>query len=376
MVRGIELTLLIGPAVPIPAPREVVEALTSVEVRSSASGPTGFELQFNVGRNSLLQTLFLLKGAAGLTPPLRVILIVTMNGRAEVISDGIMTDHVTRPGSAGQASTVSIMGTDLSALMNLIPFDGVPYPAMPVEARVLMILGKYAVLGIIPRIIPRAFTDVPNPLDIIPRHQGTDLEYLEQLADEAGYKFYVEPGPIPLTNIAHWGPEVKVGVPQPALTMNSDFETNVDNIQFTFRNDRQEMPVVMIHNRESKLSIPVPVPDVSLINPPLGLLPPVPRGFRILKDTAKRSFPEAMIFGLSGSARTADCVTGNGSLDVLRYGSILRTRRLVGVRGAGLAFDGLHYVTDVTHSIKRGEYKQSFTLSRNGLVSTVPRVPV
>jgi hypothetical protein len=29
----------------------------------------------------------------------------------------------------------------------------------------------------------------------------------------------------------------------------------------------------------------------------------------------------------------------------------------------------------VTHNIKRGEYKQSFTLSRNGLISTFSEVP-
>jgi hypothetical protein len=61
---------------------------------------------------------------------------------------------------------------------------------------------------------------------------------------------------------------------------------------------------------------------------------------------------------------------------VLRYGHVLKPRRLVGVRGAGQAFDGLYYVASVTHSIKRGEYKQAFRLVRDGLVSTVPRVPV
>ena len=40
----------------------------------------------------------------------------------------------------------------------------------------------------------------------------------------------------------------------------------------------------------------------------------------------------------------------------------------------GPAFDGLYYVKSVTHKIKRGEYKQNFKLSRNGLVSTVPTV--
>ena len=68
-------------------------------------------------------------------------------------------------------------------------------------------------------------------------------------------------------------------------------------------------------------------------------------------------------------------MTANGSLDVLRYGRVLKARKLVGVRGAGAAFDGLYYVKSVTHNIKRGEYKQSFTLSRNGLLSTFQTVP-
>lgn len=71
---------------------------------------------------------------------------------------------------------------------------------------------------------------------------------------------------------------------------------------------------------------------------------------------------------------SSDAISANGSLDVLRYGQILRARMLVGVRGAGLAYDGLYYVNSVTHSIKRGEYKQNFTLSRDGLISRASRV--
>ena len=55
---------------------------------------------------------------------------------------------------------------------------------------------------------------------------------------------------------------------------------------------------------------------------------------------------------------------------------MLRSRQLVGVRGVGEAFDGLHYVTSVTSTLKRGEFTQSFSLARNGLLSTIPVVPV
>jgi len=109
--------------------------------------------------------------------------------------------------------------------------------------------------------------------------------------------------------------------------------------------------------------------------PPLGLIPPIPQRMEFISETAKFSFPQALSMLLGRASQAADAVKANGSLDVLRYGRILSARGLVGVRGAGMAFDGLYYVDSVTHNIKRGEYKQSFTLTRNGLVSTVPRVP-
>jgi len=84
----------------------------------------------------------------------------------------------------------------------------------------------------------------------------------------------------------------------------------------------------------------------------------------------------ALMTGLAFAGQHSDSVFGAGKLDVARYGRLLKSRQLVGVRGAGLPFDGLYFVKSVTHEIKRGEYKQSFTLARNGLVSTFPTVPV
>ena len=80
--------------------------------------------------------------------------------------------------------------------------------------------------------------------------------------------------------------------------------------------------------------------------------------------------------GMAYASRHSDAVTGQGSLNVTRYGRVLKARQLVGVRGAGDAFDGLYYVKSVRHDIERGEYKQNFSLARNGLLSTTSRVPV
>jgi hypothetical protein len=135
------------------------------------------------------------------------------------------------------------------------------------------------------------------------------------------------------------------------------------------------MPLVFLQEEFSKAVVGVPIPDLSPLSPPLGLIPPVPPRITRLGHTAKLKPWVALLHGLAYAAAHGDAVFGTGTLDVARYGRILKSRRLVGVRGAGEAFDGLYYVTKVTHSIQRGDYRQSFTLARNALVSTLPAVP-
>jgi hypothetical protein len=159
------------------------------------------------------------------------------------------------------------------------------------------------------------------------------------------------------------------------LNINMDAHTNVESLRFTFDKERKVMPIVFIQEEISKAIIPIPIPDITPLNPPLGLIPPIPPKIEPLEETVFESPLKAVMMGLAEASRSSDAVTASGSLDVLRYGRVLKSRQLVGVRGAGLAFDGLYYVTSVTHSIKRGEYKQSFQLARNGLISTLPKVP-
>ncbi len=180
---------------------------------------------------------------------------------------------------------------------------------------------------------------------------------------------------MPGVSTAYWGPEIKVGVPQPALNINMDAHTNVESLSFTFEPDKRALPLIFIQDPTTKVPIPIPIPDITPLNPPLGLVQPLPKRLEPIEQTAKYSPVRAALIGLAKAAQSADTVSGSGSLDVLRYGRALRARRLVGVRGVGLAYDGLYYVKSVTHNIKRGEYKQSFTLSRNGLISTLPKVP-
>ncbi len=375
MLKGVNLQLYIGPLVPIPAPRMVIEALTDVSVTVNDVGQSGFQLSFTLSTQSPLHTLLLLTGGASISI-LRVVIVVILNGTPTVIMDGVVTNHQIQPAKDTGHATLTVTGEDLSVLMDKIDFSGFPFPAMPAEGRVALLILKYSVLGIVPLVVPSILIDVPIPVERIPYQQGTDLSYIKELAEQVGYVFYIDPGPVPGVNIAYWGPQIKVGIPQPALNINMDAHTNVESLSFTFNNNLNAIPTVYHYEALTKAIITVPIPPVTPLNPPLGLIPPIPtRLAPVSYDLAKRSLLQGIMIGLGKASQWAEAVTGRGELNVLRYGRILKARQLVGVRGAGTAYDGLYYVKSVTHNIKRGEYKQSFELSRNGLISTVPRVP-
>jgi len=373
VTAGFYLTLLMGPVVPVPVPKVVLDALTDVEVTSSAEGRNGFRLGFTLSNRSPLHTVLLV--TASQTPLLRVIVIATINGLPHVLADGVTTNYETSSGSQPGQTTLNVIGEDLTKLMDLVDLSGLPYPAMPAEARVALILAKYAAFGAVPLVIPSLFPDVPLPTNEIPRQVGTDLAYVNHLAADAGYVFYIDPGPVPGASIAYWGPQIKVGVPQPALNINLDAHTNVESLSLGFRTGETTLPVVYVQNQETRVPIPVPIPNINPLQPPLGLIPPMVTNVTFLHETANRSPMAAIALGLAEASRSADAVTGSGSLNVVRYGHVLKARQLVGVRGAGVAFDGLYYVSSVTSTIKRGEFKQSFQLTRNGLISITPVVP-
>lgn len=375
MLKGVRLTLMVGPLVPIPVSQSVLDALVSVEVTSQDTGPSGFSLAFTLDNRSILPTLFMIAGGSPI-PIVRVIIVATVNGTPHVLSDGMVTRTEVVPGSDAGHSTLQVTGQDLSAAMDLQDFSGLPFPAMPAEGRVALLIAKYMFLGLIPLVIPSVLIDVNIPTSRIAGQRGTDLAYIKQLAAAVGYVFYIDPGPKPGMNIAYWGPQIKIGVPQPALNINMDAHTNVESLSFSFDGDKNGIPTVYYYNEITKVTIVVPLPPITPLNPPLGLLPPIPKQLKPAgRGLSKYSLPQAIMIGLAQSSQWAEAVTGRGELNVVRYGNVLKPRGLVGVRGVGTAFDGLHYVKSVTHKIKRGEYKQSFQLSRNGLISTLPRVP-
>jgi len=375
-----QLQLLMGPIAVSAVPRDVIESLTAAQVTVGSGQRSGFQLTFAVSKDSrLMRTLI---PAGYFDPMIRVIIVTIINGAPNVVMDGLITRQQLTPSNEPGQSTFVVTGEDVSQAMDLTDQPQLPFPALPAEARVALLIAKYAVFGIVPLVIPSILIDVPNPLDKIPAQEGTDLQYITRLASDVGYVFYIEPGPAPGMNVAYWGPEIKVGPPQRALSVNFDANSNVESINFTYDGLAKTLYVLYIQELLTKAPIPIPIPDITPLNPPLGAKPPLPLHIKLItnepdaKGVAKFTPLQAAAIGLAKAAKGSEVISASGSLDVLRYGGVLKARQLVGVRGAGLAYDGLYYVKSVTHTIKRGEYKQSFTLSRNALISTTTSVAV
>jgi hypothetical protein len=382
MLRGFYLTLLIGPTVPVPAPQPVMDALTGVQVTTSADQASGFQLTFAMSKKSPLNTQMLPVGA--FDPGTRVILMVTINSLPTVLMDGIITQHTVTPSNDPGQSTLSVTGQDISVLMdtgNAGVFGGlleiaIPFPSLPIVGIIELLLLKYVTYGVIPAVVPPLQIDVPIITDGWPSKTSldSDLAFIKAAAEDVGYVFYIDPGPVPGSNVAYFGPEIRIGVPQPALNIDMDAETNVETLNFTYDGMGREQPVITILDPIfHKVPISIPIPDVSLLRPPLAMRPALAMRSTQLEETADLDPIPAALLGLAASAKP-DAITGSGTLDVLRYGRPLKARQLVGVRGAGTAYDGLYYVSSVTHNIKRGEYKQNFSLAREGLISITPRV--
>lgn len=374
---GVHLQLMLGPTIAMPAPRPVAEALDRVEVTHSDAGRSGFQLTFRIEQRGMVGAI----GSVLLNSPLfkvfnRVVLCVTFGGMPAVLIDGIVTRQEQQPGTEPGKFTLTLTGEDISLALDREE-KNVEHPAQHEALIARKIIGSYAQYGLIPKIFPPLFLDPPLPTERIPVQHTTDLKYLKELAERFAYVFYVTPGPAPMTNTAYWGPPIRYGVPQRALSVNMGAYSNVESINFQHNSLAPTTVVGLIQDRITNQALPVQLS--SSLRVPLASQSDWQINSAFNRVTQFRESGLSVAQALSRAQGIVDrsideVVTASGELDAVRYGDLLQPRGLVGLRGAGLQYDGLYYVRQVTHTISRGSYRQRFTLTREGLGSTVSAV--
>lgn len=362
---GVRLQLLVGPTIPLPAPSSIMDAFVRAEVRNGERERDVFQLAFTLGKDATGEYGLVRDGM--LDSPNRLIILVSFGLLPEVLIDGIITNQEVNPGREPGRSMLIVTGEDISARLDQEEKRRT-FPNQSDSAIVSRILTDYAQYGIIPDVTPT--TDVPAEVDRVPSQRGiTDLAFIRELAERNSFVFHIEPT-APQVNAAHWGPENRLGLAQPALNHDMAADTNLDDIGFGFDAWRAAEPRVSIMEPFTRSSIDIPAPSSLL--PSLSAQSAAPLRSTLPEGTANLSPIQAALRALSAASESADAATGRGVVDAARYGRALRARRLVCVRGAGRTQDGTYYVKQVTHRIERGSYKQYFTLTREGRGAAAP----
>jgi hypothetical protein len=375
---GTYFTLWVGPMVPVPAAPQLLEALESVEVTLADEGRSGFRITFRAGRSESDILDYGLLTNPQLRPFSRVLMIVTFNAIPQVLMDGIITRQELNPSEQPGASTLTVIGEDVSVMMDLEE-KSVEHPAQDETIIALKIIATYAQYGLIPTVIPPVALDFPIPIERTPVQQGTDLEYLQTMAQRHGYMFYVTPGPAPLTNTAYWGPPVRVGIPQKAISVNMGPSSNVaGDMNFSYNGLAPTQVSGQVQDRQ--LGQTVPVETFASTRIPLSSQP----AWLTQSHQRRRQFRQSGLNTMQAYGRAQaemdasndQVLTATGQLDAMRYEALLKPRGLVGLRGAGFNYDGFYYVQSVTHNLRVREnaYSQSFTLTREGTGAISPVV--
>lgn len=379
MLPGAILTLLAGPAVPLPAP-DLSGHIDSVSVSHSDEGRSTFQIVFRALREAPLGLLdYPMLLAQRVKIGTRVVLVLTVNAIPQVLMDGVITHQQLNPGDKPGSGSITVTGEDVGVLLDQMELR-LPWPGND-TALAYTLLAPYAAVGLTPIVIPPPTDTIPDPTRTLPHPRGTAWSILQERAQAHSFSFCVIPGPLPGQSIAYFGPRIPAVLPQRALTVKMGAADNLTNISFQHDGTTSTQVVGLVQDDSTSVTLPpLPVFGVPLLTPPLATLPSLYVNYPIVKtkllDAAEgTNWVHAQLkASAETTASTVRSVTASGEIDTARYGSVLYARQLVGVRGVGYSFDGLYYVKSVSHSIRRGEYKQSFQLSREGLGATVPAV--
>ncbi|GAA1383305.1 hypothetical protein [Catellatospora chokoriensis] len=373
---GLHLSVLAGSTIPVPLPAPMAARLRSVTVTESDKDRSLFSMTFDAGRSgpaAVMDTALLT--ASPVAAFARVVLVVKFGALPRVLMDGIITQVELAPGRQPGSATLTALGEDVTYLLDRVEADA-EHACLSDFLMVQKILLQYSGHRLVPMVIPTPVSDPVLPVEYVPTQHDTDLGHLRQLAELHGYVCYAIPGPAPGQSVIYWGPPVRQGPPQRALSVDLGPHSNVTEVNFRL----EALGPVLLDGEvlDERSGQQLPVRTAASLRPPLSVLPlwATRQG-----DLRRRRFRDSGVTITTAYARAqarvdaaSDAVIAEGALDGARYADVLRPRGLVGVRGAGWSHDGLWYVRQVTHELSRGAYQQRFTLSRDGYGSTVPVV--
>jgi hypothetical protein len=385
-ISHIELALRIGPGTPDPAPAALMRALRSVEVTQQDAAPSGFQITFLTEIGGPGEDFALVQDAL-LKPFSRVLIRVAVNGVATTLIDGFITHQQYMPGNGPDDSRFIVTGEDVSVKMDMLDLSR-EFPSFADYTTVLEVLAPYALLGVTPDVATTASTLVP--LDFVPQQVGTDRCFLQQMAQQNGYLFYVTPSDTLFENTAYWGPPKRGDPPSALLDVAVGPASTVDGLQaeydalapttyFGFAIQRYVPPYFPVPfttwegNRDPALATQRTL-GISTV---LGL----EAKHQIWQDSQYSPARAIIKAQAMTTASTDNVATLSCDVSPVRLGAVVTAPSMVGVRGTGQDYDGLYYLKSAKHTInllhdEQWNYTQSLVMAREGVGTTTQTLEV
>lgn len=196
--------------------------------------------------------------------------------------------------------------------------------------------------------------------------RGTDIQFLQALAKRNGYECYVEMNPDTGVVEGHFHAPRLQKPPQGVLSVNMGDATNVNS--FHARYDMLKPTTASAQNLDVHSKDPQSANSDSEADKSLGTASTVSTNNSrqtLLSGTGLADTGELQTAAQAEVDRSSWAITAEGEINTVAYGDVLRAKRPVMVRGAGLQFSGTYYVESVLHSFTGDGYSQQFSLKRN-----------
>lgn len=194
----------------------------------------------------------------------------------------------------------------------------------------------------------------------------TDIKFLKRLARRNGYECFVE------NNSGYFRKPVLTEPPQKILAIHFGNETNLSFFQadlnllqpvavgmYQIDSITKDIRRVQIKNMEQR--------QLGR-NPNTALLPSeIPQTKLYLKQTVTTNRAEMQALCQGVYDESAWILEGNGEVNGNLYQDVLRSKRLVTIKGIGERYSGTYYVTNVRHSFDSNGYVQHFKVRKNAV---------
>jgi phage protein D len=221
--------------------------------------------------------------------------------------------------------------------------------------------------GLTPQIEDTGIVHDENVSTIIQRE--TDIQFLKRLALRNGYECYVDGGN------GYFRPPQLSDVPQPVLSVQFGDDTNVNRFRIEvnalatanvamFQVDRDSKEILDAASQAGSQTALGKSATDSYLGP--GMAP----GLAYIGKAVTTGSSEmtALCQGIYNEGEWF--VSGEGEVAANQYGSVLRPRSPVTIKGIGEMYSGVYYVSHVDHVFTADGYVQRFRVKRNGLMPT------